>query len=228
MPRPTLKLPKTSASGNAAEPNRSPARKPLRGGAAASKRAGSRPTDSRPQPTAKPSRTATGDTPPQAPQPTPAETTSPSSDRPSVVSTAPRDREDRPGRALREKFSAPAAADRARKSSKKIHPPRGIARSTGARAFRPAPENTDSEPSLPPAGTYGKASPSEARRAPPPPRRQQRRRQAARRAAWRRSHRACRSWSASWHRARDAKPTNGSRTAGSASMAWSSTAWARA
>jgi 23S rRNA pseudouridine2604 synthase len=168
MPRPTLKLPKTSASGNAAEPNRSPARKPLRGGAAASKRAGSRATDSRPQPTAKPSRTATGDTPSQAPQPTPAETTSPISDRPSVVSTAPQDREDRPGRALREKFSAPAAADRARKSSKKIHPPRGIARSTGARAFRPAPENTDSEPSLPPAGTYGTASPSEARRAPPP------------------------------------------------------------
>jgi 23S rRNA pseudouridine2604 synthase len=167
MPRPTLKLPKTSTNGNAAEPNRSPARKPLRGGAATSKRAGYRPSDSRPQPTAKPSRTASRDIPPQTPPQT--QTTSPSNDSPSVVSTTPRGREDRPGPALREKFSAPAAADRPRKPTKKIHPPRGIARSTGARAFRPAPENTDSEPSLPPAGTYGKASPSEARQAPPSP-----------------------------------------------------------
>ena len=169
MPRPTLKLPKTSASGDAAEPNRSPARKPLRGGAAASKRAGYSPGDSRPQPTAKPTRTATRDILPPAPQPTPAPTTSPSSERPSGVSTTPRDRKDQPGRVLREKFAAPAAADRPRKPTKKIHPPRGIARSTGARAFRPAPENPDSEPSLPPAGTHGKASPNELRQAPPPP-----------------------------------------------------------
>jgi 23S rRNA pseudouridine2604 synthase len=169
MPRPTLKLPKTSASGDAAEPSRSPARKPLRGGAPASKRAGPRRSDSRPQPTAKASSTASTDAPPQTPQPTPAQPASPDSDRQSATAETPRKREERPGRARQEKYAAPSAADRSRKPTKKAYPPRGVARSTGARAFPPAPERPDGEPPLPPTGTHGTPSPNEERRGPPLP-----------------------------------------------------------
>lgn len=166
MPRPTLKLPKTSASGDAAEPGRTPARKPVRGGAPASKRAGPRRSDNRPQLTAKASGTTTTDAPPQTPQPAPAQPAAVDSERHSAAAETPGKREERPAKARREQYAAPGAADRSRKPAKKAYPPRGVARSTGARAFQPAPERRDGEPLLPPTATH---SPNEERRGRPMP-----------------------------------------------------------
>lgn len=70
--------------------------------------------------------------------------------------------EDRPGKAFKARLDgARKAGDKPGKPAKKIYPPRGIARSTGARASPPAPQATD--------GEHEAASAGAARHVPPTP-----------------------------------------------------------
>ncbi|MQM34014.1 MAG: pseudouridine synthase [Candidatus Accumulibacter phosphatis] len=198
MPRPTLKLPKTTATDSAAQPGRWPGRKPVRGGAPPSKRASTRRADSQPAAAeAPPPRARKEDgaapRPPRRadearrnqgqrstvqnavakreislPAQQPAQPDSPATDQPSAASEAPGSSEGHPRRAGKERFAAPrATADRPGKPAKKAYPPRGIARSTGARAFRPAPENpADGDAEATPASAPHRGPPSEARPGP--------------------------------------------------------------
>jgi 23S rRNA pseudouridine2604 synthase len=138
MPRPTLKLPAKPAT---PDETKSPTRKPIRGGFKAPKQtAAQHAASSR----AKPASPAdAGERPRAAPRPRPAEQVR--------AGTPVRDREIPRPRPARPAGDAPAAAPRpprfadTRFASERPpqrsapRPPRGIARSTGARAFPPAP-----------------------------------------------------------------------------------------
>lgn len=162
MPRQILKLPKKPAASTTTGDARSNARKPIRGGSQASKRASNRRTDGSPATSALPTSGA-GDRPNPAPrfkrdaaEATHKQEEQPDS-QPSAVSTeSSGDTHQPPQRRSVNGHQSPGTVaampgrdssgglggDRSEirrpdKPSKKTYPPRGIARSTGARALPP-------------------------------------------------------------------------------------------
>ncbi|WP_313953572.1 pseudouridine synthase [Accumulibacter sp.] len=197
MPRQTLKLPRKPAASATADDSRAHARKPIRGGSQASKRAAKWRTDSSPAvPAPVPALSRTGDRPNAAPRfkrdaaeatrkhqkqpdgqpPTARRGSSDDTQQPSqplaaedhqaprtVASTPARDSSGGLG-------GARNANRRPDKPSKKVYPPRGVARSTGARAFPPAPPNPDTDPDAAPTSARSPLPQTQARQDPQPTR----------------------------------------------------------
>lgn len=163
MPRPTLKLPKPGLSGKPAEPSRPGTRKPLRGGGPATRRTSARnaTTETTPSTTRPDERSETRTTGPANAQ---ANAGREQQRREAVSATKKRGAVAKP--TAQEIRPAPESAprplrgnsegvgesrNRAAPAGTKLHPPRGIARSTGARACRPAPVRSTDQPADQPA-----------------------------------------------------------------------------
>lgn len=180
MPRPTLKLPNKPTHAKAAGDPRAPLRKPLRGGSPAAKHATPRRADgpgtspvtaggqSATQNNAPPAwrspaggapgrasdrkhgdiataRTEVANNPPQLP----------SGDEATAASPTPQAADNRPRDRLPGGFGdRPPATDRPQQRAK-TYPPRGVARSTGARALPPAPPRAAEQDPLPIDAAHG-------------------------------------------------------------------------
>jgi len=142
-PRPTLKLPAKATTASAERDPRLPTRKPIRGGATA-------PKESLAQRAA---RMAPAVTPPSAPPPIARARSEPQRPAPRVKAAPARTPNAAPAPAKRagriDVEKETQRVERPEPRPKKVYPPRGVARSSGARALPPA-RDRDLDSALPP------------------------------------------------------------------------------